>query len=233
MIRIPPRDRVLFASGLIGMSLTGFRFGDFASVLQEIPKWVPARTIIPYAASTLMLLGGIGLVVERAAAVSARAVLLFLVAWLLLLNVPIVLKSPLVEVNWQATGEVLVMLAGGWVLHAVLSAPHDGRAPRIATGPRAVRTAQLTFGFALVPLGLAHFFYLNNTAPLVPAWLPWHTFWAYFTGAAQVAAGLSVMLSIFPRAAATLDALLLTLFTFLVWIPQIVAAPADPGMWSE
>jgi hypothetical protein len=60
---IHPRQRFLFASGLIGMSLVGFFFGDFASMLQEIPKWVPGRTFIPYAAATLMLLGGIGLLV--------------------------------------------------------------------------------------------------------------------------------------------------------------------------
>ena len=52
------------------------------------------------------------------------------------------------------------------------------------------------FGLALIPLGLAHFVYLNLTAPLVPAWLPYHTGWAYLTGAAQIAAGFGVLLGI-------------------------------------
>jgi uncharacterized membrane protein len=180
-----------------------------------------------------MLLGGIGLLVERMAALSARVLFCYLAAWLILLNVPIVLKAPLVEVNWQGMGEILVILAGGWVLHATLAAAAEGSTPGRATGTRGIRFAKLTFGFALLPLGLAHFVYLNMTAPLVPAWLPYHTGWAYFTGAAQMAAGVGVLLSILPRLAATLDAVLLTAFTFLVWIPPIIAKPGSQGLWSE
>ena len=220
MDRIPLRTRALFASGVIGMSLVGFRFGDFAAMLQEIPKWVPERTALPYAASIVMLAGGIGLLVERVAARAARLLFYYLAAWLVLLVAPIVVRAPLVEVNWQGMGEILVILAGAWVLHA-------------GPGARGARVAQMVFGFALLPLGLAHFVYLNMTAPLVPAWLPWHTAWAYVTGAAQMAAGAGVLLSIVPRLAATLDAVLLTAFTFLVWIPPIIDKPGSQGLWSE
>jgi hypothetical protein len=157
----------------------------------------------------------------------------YLTAWLILLIVPIVIKAPLVEVNWQGMGEILVMLAGGWVVHASLAAPRSDSAPGWTTGTRGIRLAQMTFGFALLPLGLAHFVYLDMTAPLVPAWLPRHTAWAYITGAAQMAAGIGVLFSILPRLAATLDAVLLTAFTFLVWIPPIIAKPASQGLWSE
>jgi uncharacterized membrane protein len=43
---------------------------------------------------------------------------------------------------------------------------------------------------ALIPLGLSHFVYVKLTAPLVPGWLPYHTGWAYLTGAAHLAAAL-------------------------------------------
>jgi uncharacterized membrane protein len=233
MDRIKPSTRALFASGLIGVGLVGLRFGDFASVSQEFPAWVPARTAIVYMAAALMLLGGIGLLFERTAAWSARVLVVYLALWVLLLNVPIVLKSPLVEVNWQGLAEIAVLLAGGWVLFATLAAQEDGSTSNVAAGTRGVRLAQLLFGLALPPLGLAHFVYLNLTAPLVPAWLPYHTGWAYLTGAAQIAAGFAVLLSIRPRLAATLEAAMLTAFTILVWIPAIVAAPGVQGLWSE
>jgi uncharacterized membrane protein len=137
----------------------------------------------------------------------------------LLLKLPVVVKHPLVEVTWQAMAEIVVVLAGAWVLYAA-----NKRAPRIA---------QLVFGLALIPLGLAHFVYLNLTAPLVPAWLPYHTGWAYFTGAAQIAAGVGVLLGIYPRLAASMEAAMLSAFTALVWIPAIVAAPTSRPSWSE
>jgi uncharacterized membrane protein len=220
---------------MIGLGIDGLCYGDFASVWRGTPAWIPAYTHIPiaYAAAVLMLLGGIGLLFERASAIAARVLFFYLVVWVVVLRVPNVLTAPQIEVNWQGLSEVLVMLAGGWLLFAGRSATHDGSPLSFATGKRGTKLAQILFGLALLPLGLAHFVYLNQTAPLVPAWLPNHTAWAYITGAAQIAAGFGVVLSIVPRLAAMLDAALLSAFTFLVWIPMIVAKPTAKDLWSE
>jgi uncharacterized membrane protein len=202
---------------MIGMALVGLRYGDFASIAQEFPKWFPARVPVEYAAAVLMLLGGIGLLFERSAAIAARALFVYTVLWVVLLNLPIVLKGVLIEGNWQAMGEILPLVAGAWILK----------------GRRGTRGARRVFGFALIPLGLAHFVYLNLTAPLIPAWLPYHTELAYLTGAALIAAGVGILLSIVPRLAAVLAAALLTAFTVLVWIPMIVAKPGAQNLWSE
>jgi hypothetical protein len=67
--------------------------------------------------------------------------------------------------------------------------------------------------------------YVKETADFVPAWLPYRIGWACLTGAGQIAAGLGVLFSIYPRLAATAEAGMLSLFTLLVWGPAIVAAP--------
>lgn len=112
-----------------------------------------------------------------------------------------------------------MVFTGGWAL--------------FAADKRPLRIAQVVFGLALIPLGLAHFVYLNLTAPLVPVWLPYHDGWAYFTGAAQIAAGFGVLLGIYPKLAAAMEAAMLTAFTGLVWIPAILAAPTSRPTWSE
>jgi uncharacterized membrane protein len=227
-------SHVLFASGMIGMGLVGLYFGDFASVAQEFPKWVPGRSVILYAAAALMVVGGIGLLFRRSAALSSRVLFFYTALWALLLNVPIVVKAPLIEVNYQGLGEIMVILAGAWVLFAAaFPAPRAGAPMSFAFGNRGTRFAQIVFGLAALPLGLAHFFYLANTAPLVPSWLPYHTAWAYLTGAAQIVAGFAVLISVVPRLAAMLDAVLLTLFTFLVWPPLMIGKPPSSDMWSE
>jgi uncharacterized membrane protein len=235
MDQIPPASRALFASGMMAIGIDGLCYGDFASVWQGTPAWIPAPTHAPlaYAAATLMLLGAIGLLIERTAAMSARILFFYLALWVVVLRIPAILTSPQIEVNWQGLSEILVMLAGSWVLFAGLTAPHDGSSSSFASGKRGAQLAQILFGLALLPLGLAHFAYLKNTASLVPSWLPYHTAWAYLTGAAQIAAGFGVLLSIVPRLAAMLDAALLSAFTFLVWIPMIVAKPTAKDLWSE
>ncbi len=74
------------------------------------------------------------------------------------------------------------------------------------------------FGFAisLPAFGVAHFIYDEFTAAMVPAWIPARMFWAYFTGVAHIAAGLSLIANIVPRWGATLLALMFTSFAILV-----------------
>ena len=208
-----------FATGMIGLGVVGLIYGDFAGVWQPVPASVPGRQALAYASAALMLVCGFGLLSKRTDALAARVLFPYLALLVLLRKIPAVVKAPLVEGSWQSMAEIVVLFAGGWVL--------------FTADRRAVRIAQLVFGAALIPFGLAHFVYLDMTAPLVPAWLPFHTGWAYVTGAAHVAAGCGVLLGVYPRLAAAMEAAMLSAFTGLVWIPAIVAAPTKQSVWSE
>jgi uncharacterized membrane protein len=80
---------------------------------------------------------------------------------------------------------------------------------------------------------LSHFAYLDQTAPLVPGWLPRHVAWAYFTGSAFVAAGVAILIGVYARLAAALSALQLGMFVLLVWLPIVAAAHVSAFQWSE
>lgn len=211
--------RVAFATGMIGLGIVGLVFGDFAQIWKFAPASLPGREVLAYASAVLMLVCGGGLLWKRTERLAARVLFPYWALVILLLKIHLVVKQPLVEMTWLTTGLVVVVFVGAWIL-AVADA-------------RAVRIAQLVFGAALIPIGLSHFFYMNLTAPLVPAWLPFHTGWGYLTGAAHIAAGLGVLLGIYPRLAAAMEAAMLSAFTFLVWIPLLVAKPSTQFLWSE
>jgi uncharacterized membrane protein len=212
--------RIAFASGMIGLGIIGFVFGDFAQLWKFAPAYVPAHQSLAYASSTLLLVCGIALLFKPTETLAARVLFPYWALIVLALKLPVVLKHPLVEVTYQSMSEIVVVMTGAWVLFA-------------GDDKRSLRIAQLVFGLALIPLGLAHFFYLELTAPIIPSFIPFHTFWAYFTGAAQIAAGIGVLLNILPKLAATLDAVLLASFTFVVWIPKIVEPAPTGATWSE
>jgi uncharacterized membrane protein len=85
----------------------------------------------------------------------------------------------------------------------------------------------------MIPFGIAHFVYLQHTAEMVPAWLPWHVFWAKFFGWTFIAAGVAMIIGVCARLAATLSAVEMGLFLVLVWVPAIAAGSTDVGAWSE
>jgi uncharacterized membrane protein len=224
---------IFFAIGIIGLGVLTLVFGDFVEVGQTVAAWVPGRTGLAYASGIVMLLSGIGLLWSRTTALSARILLAFLILGFLS-QAPALVIAPLVEVNWESIGEVAILVSGMWVLFATRSGVGSGSRFAFATGERGLRMARIIFGLWLIPIGISHFAYLENTVSLVPAWLPFRTGWAYLTGAGHIAAGLGVLFSVVPRLAAAMEAGMLAVLTLLVWAPRIVAAPAGGrGLWTE
>ena len=221
----------LFALGMIGLGVLALVYGDFAMVWQPVPASIPGRTALAYASGLLMLFGGVGLLMRATVAWSVRILFPYLIVWLLL-KVPSLLAAPLLEAVWLGFGELAVLLAGGWVLFANLAELRKGSRLSFASGEKGIRIATILFAVSLIPIGLSHILYVKQTADFVPAWLPYRVGWAYLTGAGQIACGLGVLFSIFPRVAAMAEAAMITLFTLLVWGPAILAAPRTRLPWT-
>lgn len=92
--------------------------------------------------------------------------------------------------------------------------------------------AKNLFAISIIPIGLSHIIYVKQTADFVPAWLPYREGWAYLTGAGQIASGLGILFSILPKIAAWAEAMQISLYTLLVWVPAIAAAPKTRLPWT-
>lgn len=85
----------------------------------------------------------------------------------------------------------------------------------------------LFYAAPVAAFGTEHFTVTEAVASLVPSWIPWHQFWAYFVGACFIAAALSLVTRIQPRLAASLLALTFFLFVVLMDAPAWAQNPRD------
>ncbi|HVP62924.1 MAG TPA: hypothetical protein VMT11_20375 [Myxococcaceae bacterium] len=112
-----------------------------------------------------------------------------------------------------ATGLVATLLRPDW-------SKARGADTLLAVGP-------LFFAAPLAVFGTEHFTRTEAIASIVPAWIPWHEFWAYFVGACFIAAALSLVTGIQARLAAGLLAVTFFSFVVLMDVPAWAEDPRD------
>ncbi len=84
---------------------------------------------------------------------------------------------------------------------------------------RLVLFGPLFYAAPVAAFGSEHFTITKQIAAMVPGWLPWHFFWAYFVGSCFILAGLSLATKIRSGLAASLLALVFFLFVVLMDAP--------------
>ncbi len=154
------------------------------------------------------------------AEVSGRKGLIVSGSWMNLPSVVLLLAIP-TEVTWSyfsfgavlAIGLVTIFLRGDWQ-------KARGFDKLILLGP-------LFYATPLAAFGTEHFTLTKIIASLVPAWIPWHLFWAYFVGTCFIAAALSLVTKIYTRLAAILLALTFFLFVVLMDAPGWAGHPQN------
>ena len=220
--------RIAFATVMIGLGIVGLFYGDFALVWQRIPvENLPGQHVLAYVCAAIELATGAGLLVRRTVLLSSQILVVYLLLWAVLLKLPAVVAVPLMEATWLGFGEIAAILAGGWILFASHVGESERSYLKFAVGTSGVRNARLLFAISLPMIGLSHFFYGEQTAGYVPAWLPYHLALAYLTGAGSIAASIGLLCGVYARLAATLEAAMLGLITVLVWAPGISAGPTN------
>jgi uncharacterized membrane protein YphA (DoxX/SURF4 family) len=218
----------VFGFGIIALGLYCLIVGNFDPG-QPVPKAFPDRTILAYIAAVFLIVAGVAVEWPRFTKWGAGAIAVYYTLVVtLLMNGHIILKYPAEYGAYSGTAEQLALAMGGLIVFASSAELDD------ATAARLIRTAQIVFGICAILFGGAHFFYMNLTAPLVPAWLPPNqVFWGYATGVFHIAAGIAIITGIQARLAAILLTVMYASFSFLVHLPLLIGAPHNLFYWSE
>ena len=94
-----------------------------------------------------------------------------------------------------------------------------------------VALSNLCFAAPLAVFGALHLAAAEGLATMVPSYMPWKLFWAYFFGFALLAASLSIATKIQVRWSGLLFGIAMFLFVAMMDIPGSLANPKDRFGW--
>jgi len=124
----------------------------------------------------------------------------------------------------MCTAGILVLLIAVWAAKA------DAAGARGLD--KVVALSNLCFAVPLAVFGALHVSGVGFVLPLVPAYMPWRLFWAYFVGCALLAASLSIATKIQVRWPGLLFGIMIFLFVAMLMIPGALASPRDRFAWT-
>ena len=227
--------RLIFALAIIALGIENLIYAHFGQVVVPVLPWVPGKPVLAYLVGIALLVAGLGFLTKAGARLSAAWLGSLLALCMLLLEISRVAASPLDLAIRSRCFETLAICGVALVLVGTLPRAGDQFYQRVVTRDRFTRIGCLLFALASVVFGIDHFLILHFIAGLIPSWIPGGLFWAYFTGIAFIAAGVSIATAWMARWAATLLGVMFGLWFLLLHAPRLAnsAFTHDPNEWSS
>jgi uncharacterized membrane protein YphA (DoxX/SURF4 family) len=220
--RIAFIGRVLFGVAFVGFGVQNVLYGDGVVGLEPIPSWFPIKQAWAYLTGSLLLTAGALVTAGAWTGLAAAVIASVLSVWLLVLQVPRLILAPQSGGAWTTTFETLALCGAAWVVVGV-PASHSSTA----------RYGRFVFALSLPVFGVLHFVYRGYVASVIPSWIPAPDAWALITGAAFIAAGLSLLSGVHARLAASLLGAMFVIWVVILHTPRALAASPSRGEWTS
>ena len=236
MERIITLGRLLFAVAIIAFGVEHFVWARFWEATVPIIPWVPRNPWLAYLTGTFLLAAGLSIAANSRAQLAAILLGILFLLCVLFLQISRVAASPFDVGVRTCTFETLAMCGAALTLAGTLPAEESYFRRWESAVNGLVKSGPYLFATSSVVFGIDHFLVLGVIVSLVPAWIPGGgLFWAYFTGAAFIAAGLSIATKWMAHWAATLLGTMFLLWFLLLHAPRLMSAPRsqDPHEWSS
>ena len=225
--------RALFAIGIAAFGVQYLLHGNYLGGLPPVPPWAPGGSIGSYLVGILLIVAAVSIAAQWNARVFAA-----LLGTLFLLCVVFLHLQHFSDVIHKGNDrtralEPLALAAAAFVLAGTFPTSSAKSSTWQTALGIAGKSARFVFAFTLIIFGWQHFEYAAYLATLVPAWLPAHLAWIYFTGSAFIAAGACIALKILGRLAATALGLMFFLWVITLHAPRVYHSLQNGDEWSS
>jgi uncharacterized membrane protein len=218
---------VFFAAPIAVFGMEHFTFTE--SIMQLVPAWIPAHRFWVLLVGACLISAALSIVLQKKAGLSAALLAIMFLMFELLLHIPTIVSAPNNRFFWAVALRDLAFCGGALSLAAT---QYEGW-PNF-TAHKIAGIARFFIAVPIVFFGFEHFLH-PGFAPgvplkgMTPPWIPVRLGWGYLTGVVFIAAGLCLIANKQDRAAATWIGLMVLLLVLAIYVPVVIAKPADIG----
>ncbi len=192
-----------------------------------VPAWLPGHVFWALFVGACLVAAALSIASGRFAWLASALAGVLILLFVLLIHLPNVVANPHTRIAWVVVLREPAFAGGAFALAATLAGGWKLQVRRaFATLARFLIAIPIAF------MGVQQCLHpeLAPGVPLVkttPLWVPAHSFWGYVIGAIYVAIAISLLLNKQVRRAATWLGLVVLLLVLLLYLPIVIANPAD------
>jgi uncharacterized membrane protein YphA (DoxX/SURF4 family) len=239
MDKIIHQGQLLFAVAVAASGAEQLICAGFRLATGYIIPWLPGNSFFAYVLGVMLLAAGLSIATNKMARVWAFLLGFGFLVCVLLIWLPEVVAHPASGTIRTRAFETLSFGASALILAGLSPADERflGRWEGVVNG--LITSGPYLFAVSSVVFGVDHFLFPTVIASLVPAWIPGPgLFWAYLTGTAFIAAGISIATGWIARWAAILLGIMYLLWFLVLHSPRSISAslthnPNAPNEWSS
>lgn len=223
---------------LFGIAVTAFGAGNlacasFGLTVRGVP-WFPGNPFLGFVTGIVLFAAGLSIAANVRARLTAILLGFLFLLYLLLIEVPLVVATPMSVSVRTVFFETLALGSSALTLAGTLPRRESNSGRWHHLLDTLIGLAPFLFAASSVVFGIDHFLVLRVIAGLVPTWIPGGLFWAYFTGTAFIVAGVSIASRWMDQLGAFLLGTMFLLWFVLVHTPRILGAtPNIQNAWSS
>lgn len=227
MMDLPGLGRRLYVAAIAALGIQACLCAKVIFELEPVPAHVPGQAVMASLTGIALVAIAVGLLLERVARAAAVTLAALLMLWVASLHVPLLIPDPAPDLSFAF--ETVALAAMAWALAAGRS--RAGPAPNWVS--RGLRYARYAMGVSLIAFCAVSFLFGRSIAGMIPAWVPAHLFWAYCTGIASLAAGLSILTGVWVRPGMVLLGVMYGSWVLIIHVPYLASHPSDRRMWTD
>ena len=193
MAKLLRAGRTIFAAGITGLGILCFISKDF--IVGRPPVWPAGLEVNPtlgYISGAMLIVAALAILIGRNGGIAALliAALIFLLS--VLRHIPSFMN------DWLNAYKALALFGGALIVagsffkedsNTITGSRFDGSLQKSL-----LLTGSILLAAFFIAAGYAHFKFAGFVKDFIPAYIPFHIFWAYFCGVCLIAGGAGLLI---------------------------------------